>query len=199
MEGIYLLELSTGAIKVGRSTVLAERLRDHERNLAMAGAVVLQSWTCTVSDSAKVEDRIIRLFVSMPNVVLVSGREVFRGLGFFEAMALSRDVCSGYTAVADRTLPVRPVPPILGEMLDLMDEARVDRLQFRDIHARLAERDVRYGEMATGVVQQQLWEVGIKARRYRLSPRANPIRGYFRSDILDTIAKLQGNIKCRTA
>lgn len=193
MEGIYLLELANGTIKVGKSTDLSSRLREHERNIAMAGATLIQSWTYSVQQSEQVEARVINLFHALPHVRLAGGRELFKGLSFFEAMALAKDVCVQYEraeSVAEEAVSAG-TPEVLAsvftDIVDVMDEAGVDRMPFREIHRRLAGRNEKYAELPAGEVQKQLWRSGVTARRYRTASNANPIRGYYRSDLLQHI------------
>lgn len=175
--GVYLLELSTGAIKVGSSFDLLARMRTHENTLRMAGAYVMQSWTCAVSNPREAEDRLLRLFAAMPHVRLVSGRETFIGLGFFEAMALSRDVCSGYPGVA----PVMQTPAILTELWHMFAVLETDRIPSSVVLEHLPS-DSKWDTWTATELARALAHYGLKPRQLNLKSGANP-RGYRLDDL----------------
>lgn len=195
VEGIYLLELSNGSIKVGRSVRLADRLRTHDTWIAAAGLYVTQSWTCSVQDSDEVEAQVLATFQRMPGVQLVAGRETFTGLSFFVAITLARDVCflhavsiEDYTKAPGPGRP--PTPAVLWDMVEIMDEIGGDRIRTRDLLPRLAERDQKYDiEDTVRAAQALALEIrpsGVQGVRWS-SGEKGPVRGYMRDDVLAAI------------
>lgn len=192
MEGVYLLELSNGLLKVGRSDRLGERLRVHDRNLAIGGASVFQSWTCSVGDSVEAERRILRFVQSLPGVERQNGgRETFRGASFFEVMVVARDICHGCLPAQEAArvlLPAPPVPQALLALVEIMDNLDVDRLATRDMEQRLLEHDrALFPSPNREEITAELVKYGVRTRRGRVAKNLGPVQTYMRADLVSAV------------
>lgn len=78
---IYVIEFSTGAVKVGMATDLARRLAQHTKAAHSVGASVARTWTGERLDGVRyVEDRMIDFCRSLGD--RTAGAEWFIGLDF---------------------------------------------------------------------------------------------------------------------
>lgn len=145
MEGIYVIQLSSGMIKVGRSSNIGERLRTHEGNYRLLDVPIVQVWSCPVANSAVAERRILAALERVTDVDLRRGREVFR-MGFLEAVALAWDVCHNFDRPVDPEVDdpnawSRPceTPTILAHILEAFPEGET-KISSRQLVAILAQR-----------------------------------------------------------
>ena len=189
MEGVYVLELAPGRIKVGRSTNLAARIRAHERALIMTGGTARQSWFCAVVDSEVVETRALKAISAFPHACPVEGsREVFTGVTFLEAMSFIMDVAQTFPTarpemvIRDEYAPA-PVATseeisrragLLAAVLQEMDELGVARLHTRVLADRL---DLSVLELTNGLMR-----AGCRSLRWREGDLGN-LRGWLREDV----------------
>lgn len=109
IEGVYVLELAPQRVKVGHSTNLADRVREHERTLLMADLTARQTWTCAVERSDLVERRMLRALDSLPGVTHFRDlAEVYSGVTFLEAVSICLGIAQAFPTAQPRVAEPRP-------------------------------------------------------------------------------------------
>ena len=88
---LYVLELSTDAVKVGMSTNPRRRLSTHTTNASVYGVEVLQSWTSPrVDDIREAERELLAALNLLYDPFPGSGKETFRGVTYDQAVFLAQ-------------------------------------------------------------------------------------------------------------
>ena len=82
---VYVLQFSTGVVKVGKAVGPATRLSHHTLQAKVHGVSVAESWTSERhSDHSKTERRLIDYCASR-GVRIAAGKEYFTGISFEDA------------------------------------------------------------------------------------------------------------------
>jgi hypothetical protein len=100
---LYVIQFSSGTVKVGRATWPAQRLNDHRRYGWAFGVVIWRVWISAQHPSCEVtEDRLIRFAASIATGDRAR-REFFHGADFDQLVRYAESLAVGAT-------PAQPVP-----------------------------------------------------------------------------------------
>jgi hypothetical protein len=90
-QHVYVLDLTGGGVKVGRSGNPSKRVQEHAREAAKYGASIRQTWVSEpITAYVDAEDALIRFCLERWN--LASGREYFAGASFDEVVQFGRSL-----------------------------------------------------------------------------------------------------------
>lgn len=186
MEAVYVIELPSGSIKIGRSDNLLERLKQHAGIAQRYNFEIGQIWSSPVRDSRLAERRLLTAIRTLPDVIASSSGETFTGASFFEVMSLARCICTNFE-------PLPEIGPKLNENTKLPADLELIREIFHrhgDPSALPTVEVVRYfNDVDPRELAQRMRDVGVHAKAVRLGVKGSYkiLRGYSLSNILHAV------------
>lgn len=166
---LYVLDLSTGAVKVGMSTNPRRRVSTHTNTASVYGAEVIRSWISDrVDDPRSAERELLAALNLLYEPVPGSGRETFRGVTYEQAVVLAQ-VATGesFRAAASATGAVDVDPDESPRSTLTAEQARERGLSL------LRERpDVPAEELAAHCERSVRWANYLR-REFRMTNGAN--------------------------
>lgn len=111
MHSIYVLELSTGIVKLGGSENYDKRIKEHRANAQRYGFQITRVWVQPVDNFFGVEKLAL---VDMNRLGTAHGRESFSGLSYEQAIEILETAISNYVP----TPPELRDPPSSVEFLE---------------------------------------------------------------------------------
>ena len=183
MEAIYVLELHTGAIKIGRTEQLFTRLKQHAGAAASCNLGLGQVWSCPVRDSKIAEQRLLTATRAIPGARATETNSVFQHVSFFEAVSLARCICLEF-----KPLSVGPAVANLEDAI-IPDDLELIRSAF-EAHgnpANLSSAEIceYLGSVEPRELARRMHVFGIFATSIRAGTRI--LRGYRLKDVIHAV------------
>lgn len=143
MRGIYVISLTNGVVKVGRSKRLDDRLRSHFQVLANYGADIDEVWSAPTPHSVMAEARTLQTVSRMPGVEQL-GPETFRNVSFLEVVSIARGVRQSIAHLVDMEPPDVQIPaqapiPVKARVAQ-REQTRRSRSSRETFHMKIEER-----------------------------------------------------------
>jgi hypothetical protein len=140
---LYVLEFSSGRLKVGFSTNLKARLANHASTAKAYGASITRTWTSPFHKEAKPNERqLLSLCRSIPGVEAEG--EYFAGISWDEVVALAESELTMTAVAPGQSEGDRRRAAARDERTRILDSFE-DRIEFtrRRVHAQLREAGVQ--------------------------------------------------------
>lgn len=164
-EWLYVIELATGHVKVGRTASLPRRVASHLANAAFGGGAVSQVYASACADAQRLERDLLVAVGNLPGVELVHGAETFAGVTFTQAVAIAARLADASTAPAVTS----PYPDLVADCRAVLDAAGTGRMHLADLHRVLRDdRRAAYAFLTVNALAATLRACGIEVGQVKI-------------------------------